>query len=140
MAGNSSKKIRVLLAKIGLDGHDRGAYIVSQILREVGMEVIFLGRYQSAEMVVRAAVHEDVSVIAISDHCGVMVDIIADVINEAKRLSAENIAIVVGGLIAEEDIPVLKRMGVTGCFVAGSSHEEIVNHIREVALKRMESN
>jgi len=140
MISNSSSKIRVLLAKIGLDGHDRGAYIVSKILRKAGMEVIFMGRYQSAEMVARAAIHEDVSVIAISDHCGVMVDIVKDVINETKKLNAENIAIVVGGLIAEKDIPVLKKMGVTGCFAAGSSHKEIVNHIQEVALKRTESN
>ena len=130
-----AKKIRVVIGKVGLDPHDRGVLVLTRILRDAGMEVIYLGRAGTAESVVRAAVDEDVDVIALSDHCGVMVHIAADVIEEAKKQGAEDIAIVAGGFIEDKDIPVLEEMGVTGNFTAGTPFQDIVDHIRKVASK-----
>lgn len=129
------KKIRVVIGKVGLDPHDRGVLVLTRILRDAGMEVIYLGRAGTAESVVRAAIDEDVDVIALSDHCGVMVQIAADVIEETRKQGAEDIAIVAGGFIEEKDIPVLEDMGVTGNFTSGTPFQDIVDHVRKVAAK-----
>ena len=129
------KKIRVVIGKVGLDPHDRGVLVLTRILRDAGMEVIYLGRAGTAESVVRAAVDEDVDIIALSDHCGVMVHIAADVIEEAKKRGAEDIAIVAGGFVEDKGIPVLEEMGVTGNFTVGTPFQDIVDHIRKVASK-----
>ena len=127
------KKIRVLIGKVGLDPHDRGVLILSKILTEAGMEVIYMGRAQTAEAVVKAAVEEDVDVLALSDHCGVMVQIAAGVLEQVHKYNAHDIPIVAGGFIEEKDKPILEKMGITGNFTAGTPHETVVNHIRKIA-------
>lgn len=128
-------KIRVVLGKVGLDTHDRGMYVLSQLFRDAGIEVIFLGRFQTAEKIVKTALEEDVDFIALSDHAGVMLEIAKDVINAAKKLNAEDIPIVAGGFIPEDDIPLLEKMGVTGNFGAYTPDEEIIDHIQKITNK-----
>jgi methylmalonyl-CoA mutase C-terminal domain/subunit len=133
MTPNNEPKIRVVIGKVGLDTHNRGIIVLTQILKEAGMEVIYLGRCRTAESVVRAAIEEDASVIALSDHCGVMIEIAADVKAAAKEFNAQDIPIIAGGFIPENDIPALEAMGVSGIFGAGTPHEVIVDHVRKVA-------
>lgn len=125
------KKIRVLIGKVGFDPHDRGILILSQGLRDAGMEVIFLGKFRTAEEVVTAAIQENADVIALSDHCGVMRMIAADVMDLIKENGATDICVVAGGIIPNEDIPLLEEMGVTGNYGMGTPMEEIVDHIVE---------
>ena len=131
-------RIRIIIGKVGLDPHDRGVIVLSHILREAGMEVIYLGRFQTAEAVVKAAIEEDADVIALSDHCGVMPEIAEDVIKEAKKRNVDAIPIISGGFIEEKDIPMLESMGVTGNFGSGTPHAVLVEHVRKVAAKRNE--
>ncbi len=129
-------RIRIIIGKVGLDPHDRGVIVLSHILREAGMEVIYLGRFQTAEAVVKAAIEEDADVIALSDHCGVMPEIAEDVIKEAKKRNVDNIPIIAGGFIEEKDIPVLESMGVTGNFGSGTPHAVLVEHVRKAVTKK----
>ncbi len=128
--------IRIIIGKVGLDPHDRGVIVLSHILREAGMEVIYLGRFQTAESVVKAAIEEDADVIALSDHCGVMPEIAEDVIKEAKKRNVDNIPIIAGGFIEEKDIPVLESMGVSGNFGSGTPHAVLVEHVRKAVTKK----
>ncbi len=133
------RKIRVLIGKVGFDPHDRGILVLSQGLRNAGMEVIFLGKFQMAEEVVASAIQEHVDVIALSDHCGVMRMIATDVmelLNKSK--AADDICVVSGGIIPEEDKPYLEEIGVTGNYGMGISIEEIVEHIEERVNARNE--
>jgi methylmalonyl-CoA mutase C-terminal domain/subunit len=123
--------IRVLIGKVGFDPHDRGILILSQGLKDAGMEVIFLGKFLTAEEVVMAAIDENVDVIALSDHCGVMRLIATDVANLLKEKGATDICVVAGGIIPEEDKPLLEELGVTGNYGMGTPMAEIVNHITE---------
>lgn len=123
------RKIRVLIGKVGFDPHDRGILILSHGLRNAGMEVIFLGKFQTAEEVVASAIEEHADVIALSDHCGVMRLIAKDVTDLLEKNEARDICVVAGGIIPEEDIPLLEQMGVTGNYGMGTPMEEIVNHI-----------
>jgi methylmalonyl-CoA mutase C-terminal domain/subunit len=123
------RKIRVLIGKVGFDPHDRGVLILSQGLRNAGMEVIFLGKFQTAEEVVNSAIEEHVDVIALSDHCGVMRLIASDVMSLLDEKQATDICVVAGGIIPEEDKPILEGMGVTGNYGMGTAMEEIVDHI-----------
>jgi len=127
----SRAKIRVLIGKVGFDPHDRGILILSRGLRNAGMEVIFLGKFRTAEEVVSAAIQENVDVIALSDHCGVMRLIARDVMEQLERQGAVDICVVAGGIIPEEDKPALEAMGVTGNYGMGTPMEEIVRHIVE---------
>ncbi|HEX77554.1 MAG TPA: methylmalonyl-CoA mutase [Dehalococcoidia bacterium] len=124
-----TRKIKVVLGKVGFDPHDRGVIVLTHALRDAGMEVIFLGKFQTAERVVKAAIDEDADVIALSDHCGVMRLIATDVMAELKRRDATDIVVVAGGIIPEEDIPYLESLGVTGNYRAGTSFQEIIDHI-----------
>ncbi len=132
------RKIRVLIGKVGFDPHDRGILILSQGLMSAGMEVIFLGKFQTAEEVVTASIQENVDVIALSDHCGVMRLIASDVMDLLKKNKATEICVVAGGIIPEEDKPLLEELGVTGNYGMGTSMEEIVNHIIERVNNRKE--
>lgn len=123
--------IRVLIGKVGFDPHDRGILILSQGLKDAGMEVIFLGKFLTAEEVVMAAIDENADVIALSDHCGVMRLIATDVMNLLKEKGATDICVVSGGIIPEEDKPLLEELGVTGNYGMGTPMAEIVNHITE---------
>ena len=135
MTGDGSP-VRVLIGKVGFDPHDRGILILTRGLRDAGMEVIFLGKFLTAEEVVAAAIEENVDVIALSDHCGVMRLIATDVMAELARHGAADICVVAGGIIEEPDKPVLEAMGVTGNYGMGTPMAEIVGHILERVRSR----
>jgi methylmalonyl-CoA mutase C-terminal domain/subunit len=125
------KKIRVLVAKPGLDGHDRGAKIVARALRDAGMEVIYTGLHQTAEMIVETAVQEDVDVIGLSLLSGAHMTLFRDVTKLLKEKGMGDVLVVGGGIIPEEDVPALKKAGIAGCFGPGTTCEEIVEFVRK---------
>lgn len=125
------KKIRVLIAKAGLDGHDRGAKVIAAALRDAGMEVIYTGLRQTPEMIVEAAVQEDVDVIGISILSGAHMTIFPKIQNLMKEKGVDDILLTGGGIIPEEDIQQLKTMGVGELFTPGASTVDIANFIKE---------
>jgi methylmalonyl-CoA mutase C-terminal domain/subunit len=124
------KRIRVLVAKPGLDGHDRGAKIVARALRDAGMEVIYTGLRQTPEMIVNAALQEDVDAIGISILSGAHHTIVPRICELLRGEGLEDILLVVGGIIPDEDIPELKKAGVAEVFQPGASTQQIVDFIR----------
>jgi methylmalonyl-CoA mutase C-terminal domain/subunit len=129
------RKIRVLVAKPGLDGHDRGAKIVARALRDAGMEVVYTGLHQTAEMIVDTAIQEDVDVIGLSLLSGAHMTLFIDVTKLLKEKDLEDVLVVGGGIIPKEDIPKLKKAGVAGIFGPGAHCEEIVEFIRKNVKK-----
>jgi methylmalonyl-CoA mutase C-terminal domain/subunit len=123
--------LRIVMAKVGLDGHDRGVKVVARALRDAGFEVIYTGLRQTPEMVVDAAIQEDAQVIGLSLHSGAHMTLIPAVVEELKRKGAEDIMVFGGGIIPEEDITELKRLGVAEIFPPGSPLQEIVDFLRE---------
>ncbi|MDD4658949.1 MAG: cobalamin B12-binding domain-containing protein [Eubacteriales bacterium] len=123
--------IRVLMAKPGLDGHDRGAKVVSRALRDAGMEVIYTGLRQSPEQIVQAAIQEDVDIIGLSCLSGAHNSLFPKVVELLKARGAGEIAVFGGGVIPEADIPGLRAAGIEAVFTPGTSLEEIVTFIRE---------
>lgn len=130
-----SETIRVVIGKVGCDIHERGALVLARAFRDAGMEVIYLGRYQTAEAVAKAAVDEDVDVIALSDHTGSMRYIADEVIKALDRYGGTDIPVVAGGLIAKRDIPYLEKLGVTGNYGPGTQLPVVVEHIQQVVAK-----
>lgn len=128
MAG---KKIRVLVAKPGLDGHDRGAKVIARAFRDAGMEVIYTGLRQTPEQVVAAALQEDVDVIGLSVLSGAHISLTEKIIAKLKEQGAEEKMVLVGGTILDKDVPKLKKMGVAEVFPTGSRLEEPINFIKE---------
>lgn len=128
---SSSKKIRVLVAKPGLDGHDRGAKVVARALRDAGMEVIYTGLRQTPEMIVEAAIQEDVDVIGMSILSGAHMALFPKVMELLKAEDADDILVVGGGIIPEDDITELKKCGINEIFGPGTPLEDIVKYIRE---------
>ena len=126
----AERKIRVLVAKPGLDGHDRGAKIVARALRDSGMEVIYTGLHQTADMIVEAAIQEDVDVVGLSLLSGAHMTLFVDVAKLLKKKGMEDILIVGGGIIPEEDVPRLKKEGISAVFGPGTPCEEIVSYIK----------
>jgi methylmalonyl-CoA mutase C-terminal domain/subunit len=126
----SIRKIRVLVAKPGLDGHDRGAKVVARALRDAGMEVIYTGLRQTPEMIAEAAMQEDVDVVGLSILSGAHMELIPRILELLKANGQDNVKIFVGGIIPDEDAPRLKEMGVAGVYGPGASTEKIVNEIR----------
>ena len=126
-----NKQIRVLIAKPGLDGHDRGAKIVARALRNAGMEVIYTGLHQTAEMIVETAIQEDVDVIGLSLLSGAHMTLFTDVTKLLKEKNIEDIIVLGGGIIPEQDIPKLKKEGITGVFGPGTHTEEIIEFIHK---------
>lgn len=124
------KKIRVLVAKPGLDGHDRGAKIIARALRDAGFEVIYTGLHQTPEMIVHAAVEEDVQVIGLSILSGAHNALVPEVIAGLKKEGLTDTLFVVGGIIPDEDIPHLKDLGVHMVFTPGASLQSVVDYIR----------
>jgi len=124
-------RIRVLVAKPGLDGHDRGAKVIARALRDAGMEVIYTGLRQTPEMVVSAALQEDVDVIGLSILSGAHNAIVPRVVELMKHEKMEDVLVLVGGIIPDQDIPALKAIGVKGVFQPGTPMDEIVQFIRE---------
>lgn len=125
------KRIRVLIAKPGLDGHDRGAKVVAQALRDAGMEVIYTGLHQTVEQIVRAAVEEDVDVIGLSILSGAHLPLTQKLMQKLKDEGITDKLVVVGGNIPKRDIDTLKFYGVAEVFPTGSKFEKIVEFIRE---------
>lgn len=125
------RKIRVLVAKAGLDGHDRGAKVIAAALRDAGMEVIYTGLRQTPEMIVEAAIQEDVDVIGISILSGAHMTIFPKIINLLKERGVTDVLVTGGGIIPEEDIEKLKQMGVGDLFTPGSSTTAIAEYIQE---------
>ena len=125
-----NRKIRILIAKVGCDIHERGALTLLYAFRDAGMETIYTGRYQTPEAVVTAAIDEDVDIIALSDHTGSMPIIAASVLEELKKRHVEDIRIMTGGLISTDDVKVLDAMGVSGNYTPGTPLDVIVEHIK----------
>ncbi|MBZ4422053.1 cobalamin B12-binding domain-containing protein [Myxococcus sp. RHSTA-1-4] len=126
----AERKLRILVAKPGLDGHDRGAKIIARALRDAGMEVIYTGLHQTPEMIVNAAIQEDVDAIGMSIMSGAHMTLFPAVIDLLKTNKADDIRVFGGGIIPDDDIPKLKGMGVTEIFTPGSSTQDIVQWIR----------
>jgi len=124
------KKIRVLIAKPGLDGHDRGAKVVARALRDAGMEVIYTGLRQTPEMIVQAAVQEDVDVVGLSILSGAHMALVPRVMEGLRENGMDDVLVVVGGIIPDEDMPALQAIGVKGIFGPGTSTEDIVRFIK----------
>ena len=124
-----SRKIRVLIAKAGLDGHDRGAKVVAAALRDAGMEIIYTGLRKSPEMIVEAALQEDVDVIGISLLSGAHMTIFPKVLNLMKEKGLEDVLLFGGGIIPEKDIQELKKFGVGEIFTPGASTVGIIDYI-----------
>jgi methylmalonyl-CoA mutase C-terminal domain/subunit len=126
----NEERIRVLLAKPGLDGHDRGVKVIARALRDAGMEVIYTGLRQTPEMVVNAAVQEDVDAIGLSILSGAHMTLFPRVVELAREAGLEDVIIFGGGIIPNEDISRLKELGVTEVFTPGARMDEIVEFIR----------
>jgi len=125
------RKLRILVAKPGLDGHDRGAKIIARALRDAGMEVIYTGLHQTPEMIVNAAVQEDVDAIGLSIMSGAHMTLFPAVIDLLREQKAGDIEVFGGGIIPDDDIPRLKELGVSEIFTPGSSTQDIVQWIRQ---------
>lgn len=132
---NRERKIRVLAAKPGLDGHDRGIKVVASALMDAGMEVIYTGLRQTPRQIVETALQEDVDVIAMSILSGAHDYLFPEVMTLLKERKAEDILIIGGGIIPDEDIPDLKKCGIAEVFGPGTSTEEIVTYIRNHARR-----
>src|SRR6266498_81615 len=130
------RKIRVLIAKPGLDGHDRGAKVVARALRDAGMEVIYTGIRQTPEMIVQAALQEDVDVIGLSILSGAHLDLFPRIVELAKQKGLNDAVFVAGGIIPEEDIPALKKLGFAGAFGPGASTQDLVKFIRDAVTRK----
>jgi methylmalonyl-CoA mutase C-terminal domain/subunit len=131
----AERKIRILVAKPGLDGHDRGALVLARALRDAGMEVIYSGLLPSPEQVAQMALDEDVDVVALSLLNGAHMTAFPKVKRLLEKMGGKDMIVVGGGIIPEEDKPKLLKMGITGLYGPGSSLEEIVRHIRERVRK-----
>lgn len=129
------RKIRVLIAKAGLDGHDRGAKVVAAALRDAGMEVVYTGLRKTPEMIVEAALQEDVDVVGISLLSGAHMTVFPKVLKLLKGKGLQDVLLFGGGIIPEKDIEELKRSGVGEIFTPGTSTVEIIEYIREWVKK-----
>ncbi len=129
---DSSKRLRVLVAKVGLDGHDRGVKIVARALRDAGIEVIYLGVHNTAEEIVRSALQEDVDAIGLSIHSAAHLTLFKEVAAGIKRNKASDIVLFGGGIVPDEDMPVLKKLGVSKIFTPGASLDEIVRFVKAI--------
>ncbi len=132
----STRKIRVLVAKPGLDGHDRGAKVVARALRDGGMEVVYTGLHRTPEQVVAAAIQEDVDVIGVSLLSGAHLTLVPRLIQLLEEQGAHDIAVVVGGVIPDEDVAELKSAGAADVFDQYASPDEIVKRMRAIAARR----
>ncbi len=125
------KRIRVLVAKPGLDGHDRGAKVVAQALRDAGMEVIYTGLHQTIDQITRTAIQEGVDVIGLSIMSGAHLPICEKLMQEMKKKRIDDILVVTGGVIPKRDIPPLQKIGIQGIFPGGTSFDESIQWIKE---------
>ena len=128
--GDAQKKIRVLIAKAGLDGHDRGAKVVARALRDAGMEVIYTGLRQTPEMITEAALQEDVQVVGLSILSGAHMTLVPKVIKMLKEQGLDNVKLFLGGIIPDEDKLELEKLGVAGIYGPGTSTQLIIEDIQ----------
>ena len=135
----SSRKIRVVVAKPGLDGHDRGAKIIARALRDAGMEVIYTGLHQTPEQIVETVLQEDADAVGLSILSGAHMTLVPRVVELLKEQDAADVLVTVGGTIPAEDIPELEKLGVAGVFTPGAGTDDIVDFIRERASERHEA-
>ncbi len=126
-----AKKIRVLIAKPGLDGHDRGAKIIARALRDAGMEVIYTGLRQTPEMIAEAALQEDVDAVGLSILSGAHMTLLPRIVNLLRDKGLTDVRVFAGGIIPDEDIEPLKQAGVTGVFGPGTNTDRVVEFIRD---------
>ncbi len=138
MAG-MERRIRVLIAKPGLDGHDRGAKVVARALRDAGMEVIYTGLRQTPEMIVSAAIQEDVDAIGLSILSGAHMHYFREVKRLLEEKGASDILLFGGGIIPDEDVPKLKELGVAAVFGPGTSTQEIVDFLKRAVPERWQA-
>jgi methylmalonyl-CoA mutase C-terminal domain/subunit len=132
----STGKIRVLLAKPGLDGHDRGAKVVARALRDAGMEVIYTGIRQTPEMIVEAAIQEDVDIVGLSILSGAHLELFPSIIEGLRKKGRQDAIVIAGGIVPEDDIPALQQMGVKAVFGPGTSTEDIIHFIQKETTER----
>ncbi len=126
-----TRPIRVLVAKPGLDGHDRGAKVIARALRDAGMEVIYTGIRQTPEMIVEAAIQEDVDAILMSILSGAHMAIFPRVMELLNENTVDDVLVAAGGILPDEDITAIKELGIKGCFGPGTSMEEIITFVRQ---------
>lgn len=136
MDGEIEHKIRVLVAKPGLDGHDRGAKVVARALRDAGMEVVYTGLRQTPEMIAEAAIQEDVDVVGLSILSGAHLTLLPRVVELLRSGGMADTLVVAGGIIPDEDAPALQTAGIARIFGPGTSTDEIVAYIREEVARR----
>ncbi len=127
----TARKIRVLVAKPGLDGHDRGAKLVARAMRDAGMEVIYTGLRQTPEMIAETALQEDVDVVGLSILSGAHMALLPKIMAHLKAKELDDVLVIIGGIIPDEDIEPLHQLGVHGVFGPGASTEDIVKFVRE---------
>jgi methylmalonyl-CoA mutase, C-terminal domain len=128
----STQAVRILIAKPGLDGHDRGAKVIARALRDAGMEVIYTGLRQTPEMIAEAALQEDVDVVGLSILSGAHMALVPRIREVMNANGLEDVPLIIGGIIPDEDKPVLAELGVQGIFGPGTNTEAIVAHIHEM--------
>jgi methylmalonyl-CoA mutase C-terminal domain/subunit len=128
---SQSRPIRVVLAKIGLDGHDRGVQVVARALRDAGMEVIYTGLWQSPEAVIRAVEEEDADVLGISLLSGAHMALMPDLMQKLRSRGLDHVMVILGGIIPEDDIPKLAEIGVAKVFTPGASLTEVTEFITQ---------
>jgi methylmalonyl-CoA mutase C-terminal domain/subunit len=131
-------KIKVIIAKPGLDGHDRGAKVVARALRDAGLEVVYTGLRQTPEMVAEAALQEDVDLVGLSILSGAHMELFPRVVEEMKKRGLDDVTLLAGGIIPQEDIPALEKMGFRAIFGPGASTEDIVAWVRANVTPRRE--
>ncbi len=132
------RKIRVLIAKPGLDGHDRGAKLIARALRDAGMEVIYTGLRQTPQMITAAALQEDVDVVGMSILSGAHMTLVPRVIESLKEAGLSDVAIFVGGIIPDEDWPALKEMGVSAVYGPGTTTQQVIEAVRKLVAGQAE--
>jgi len=130
------QKIKVLVAKPGLDGHDRGAKVVARALRDYGMEVIYTGLRQTPEMIAQSALQEDVDVVGVSILSGAHLELFPAILEKLREKGLEQTLVLAGGIIPEEDHPALRKMGVVGVFGPGTSTKDIAEFIKKAMAEK----
>jgi len=131
-----AQKIRVLVAKPGLDGHDRGAKVVARALRDAGMEVVYTGIRQTPEMIAQAALQEDVDVVGLSILSGAHMELFPMIVEELKKRGKDDAIVFAGGIIPEEDVATLKKIGVSAVFGPGTTTDAIIEAVRKAVEQR----
>ncbi|EZQ04694.1 MULTISPECIES: cobalamin B12-binding domain-containing protein [Acidianus] len=130
------KRIKVVVSKLGLDGHDRGAKVIARALKDAGMEVVYTGLRQTPEQIVKTAIQEDADIIGVSILSGAHLELVPPLVKLMKDKGLNDVGLIVGGVIPPQDIDKLKEMGVDDIFLPGSSLKEIVDKIKRIAYNK----